>query len=100
MLILISILAATIPMILYLVLIWRFDIYEREPFRLVFQSYLWGAIGAILLALLFSIFLNTGLSFFFPSKKLLSRIDTFYIAPFVEEITKGLFLLILVNSKR
>ena len=100
MLILISVLSAVIPMILYLVLIWRFDIYEREPFRLVFQSYLWGAVGAVLLAMLFSIFLNTSLSFFIPSKRLLNRIDTFYIAPFVEEITKGLFLLILVNSKK
>ena len=97
MLILISVLSAVIPMILYLVLIWRFDIYEREPFRLVFQSYLWGAVGAVLLAMLFSIFLNTSLSFFIPSKRLLNRI---YIAPFVEEITKGLFLLILVNSKK
>ncbi|MFZ0454060.1 MAG: PrsW family intramembrane metalloprotease [Ignavibacteriaceae bacterium] len=100
MLIIISTLAAVIPMILYLVLIWRFDIYEREPFRLVFQSYLWGAVGAILLAMLFSIFLNTGLSLFIPSKRLLNRIDAFYVAPFVEEITKGLFLLILVNSKK
>jgi RsiW-degrading membrane proteinase PrsW (M82 family) len=100
MLILTSILAAVIPMALYLVLIWRFDIYEREPFNLVLRSYLWGAVGAIFLAMLFSIFLTTGLSFFIPSKNLLNRIDTFYIAPFVEEITKGLFLLILVTSKK
>ena len=100
MLILTSILAAIIPMVLYLILIWRFDVYEREPFKLVFRSYLWGAIGAICLAMLFSIFLSTSLSFFILSKRLLNRIDTFYIAPFVEEITKGLFLLILVNSKK
>lgn len=100
MLILISIPAAIIPMILYLILIWRFDIYEREPFKLVLKSYLWGAVGAICLAMLFSLFLTTGLSFFILSKRMLNRIDTFYIAPFVEEITKGLFLLILVNSKK
>ncbi len=99
MLILTSILAAIIPMVLYLLLIWRFDIYEREPFKLVLRSYLWGAVGAILIAMLFSVFLTTGISFFIFNETLLNRIDTFYIAPFVEEITKGLFLLILVNSK-
>ena len=99
MLILISVFAALIPMILYLLLIWRFDIYEREPFKLVLKSYLWGAVGAILLAMLFSVFLTTGISLFVFNEALLNRIDTFYVAPFVEEITKGLFLLILVNSK-
>jgi RsiW-degrading membrane proteinase PrsW (M82 family) len=49
--------------------------------------------------MLFSVFITTGLSYFIFSKRMLDRIDTFYIAPFVEEITKGLFLLILVNSK-
>ncbi len=100
MLILISVCAAVIPMVLYLILIWRFDIYEREPFMLVFKSYLWGAVGAIVLASLFSLFLSTSISFFVLNKKILTRIDSFYIAPFVEEITKGLFLLILVNSKK
>lgn len=100
MLILTSILAAVIPMVLYLILIWRFDIYEREPFNLVLKSYLWGAVGAICLAMLFSLFLSTGLSFFIISKRMLNRIDTFYIAPFVEEITKGLFLLLLVYNKK
>jgi protease PrsW len=100
MLTFISILAAVIPMSLYLVLIWQFDIYEREPFKFVLRSYLWGAIGAIFLSTLFSGFLSTGVSFFIPNKDILNKIDTLYIAPFVEETTKGLFLLILVTNKR
>jgi protease PrsW len=100
MLILISILAAVIPMIIYLIIIWKFDKYEREPFGLVLKSYLQGAIGAIFLALLFSEILSESISLFIFNKDILSKVDAFYIAPFVEEITKGLFLLILVSGKK
>ena len=99
MLIIISVLSAIIPMILYLILIWKFDKYEREPFGLVLKCYLWGAIGAIFFAILFSEILSESISIFVINKNALNKIVTIYIAPFVEEITKGIFLLILITNK-
>ncbi len=100
MLYLASALAAILPMLIYLVLIWRFDRYDREPFGLVLKNYLWGALGAIILAVLGSMILSAGLAQLIPNKADLSNAETIYVAPFVEEITKGMFLLITVSNKK
>jgi protease PrsW len=100
MLIIFSAFAAIIPMLLYLVLIWKFDRYDREPFKLVFVNYLWGALGAIVLALLGSFLLSTIASFVIKDAIQLSRFGAIVVAPVVEEITKGLFLLITITSKK
>jgi RsiW-degrading membrane proteinase PrsW (M82 family) len=67
---------------------------------LVLRSYLWGAIGAIFFAILFSDILSSGISLFIYNKKILNLIDAIYVAPIVEEVTKGLFLLILITNKK
>jgi RsiW-degrading membrane proteinase PrsW (M82 family) len=100
MLIIFSALAAIAPMSIYLVLIWKFDRYDREPFKLVFTNYLWGALGAIVLALLGSLFLTTIASIFIRDGIQLSRFGAIVVAPIVEEITKGLFLLITITNKK
>ena len=98
MLIISSALAAVIPMLLYLTIIWRFDRYDREPFSLLFKNYLWGALGAITLAIIASGIMSGFFSFFIHSKTVLHRTETIFIAPFVEEITKGIFLFITVRN--
>jgi protease PrsW len=100
MLIIFSALAAIVPMSIYLVLIWKFDRYDREPFKLVLTNYLWGAFGAIVLALLGSLFLTTIASFFIRDNLQLSRFGAIVVAPLVEEFTKGLFLLITIVNKK
>jgi RsiW-degrading membrane proteinase PrsW (M82 family) len=95
-----SALAAIVPMASYLVFIWWFDRYDREPFKLVLQNYLWGAIGAIIFAVLGSIIFSTILSEFVSNKDELNYLGTIAIAPVVEEITKGIFLLITVTNKK
>ncbi len=99
MLVVASVFAAVIPMSTYLVIIWLIDRYDREPFSLVLKNYLWGALGAIILALIGSFILSTIISFFVPEKNL-KNISTFFVAPFVEEITKGIFLLITVRNRK
>ncbi len=96
----VSAIAAIIPMIIYLVLIWRFDRYNREPFGLVLKNYLWGALGAIFFAIIGSGILNSLLSLFIQSNTQLEHIETMFVAPFVEEITKGIFLVIMVTNKK
>ena len=100
MLIIFSALAAIIPMLLYLVLIWKFDRYDREPFKLVFTNYLWGALGAIVLALIGSFLLTSIASIFIKDDLQLSRFGAIVVAPVVEEITKGLFLLITITTNK
>jgi RsiW-degrading membrane proteinase PrsW (M82 family) len=100
MLIFTSALAAIIPMAAYLVFIWWYDRYDREPFKLVLLNYLWGAIGAIIFAVLGSLLFSSILSEFVSNKDELNYLGTIAIAPVVEEITKGIFLLITVTNKK
>jgi len=95
-----SALAAAIPMGIYLIIIWRFDRYDREPFGLVLQNYLWGALGAIFFAIIGSSIITFGLSVLIPDKVQLGHLETIFVAPFVEEITKGIFLLITFSNKK
>ena len=100
MFIIVSALAAIIPMIAYLVLIWWFDRYDREPFKLVLQNYLWGSIGAIIFAILGGIIFSSILSQFVSSKNQLNYLGTIISAPIVEEFTKGIFLLIMITNRK
>ncbi len=100
MLILFSAIAAIIPMGGYLILIWRFDGYDREPFKLVFTCYFWGAVGAILFSLIGSFLFSGLLSFFTSTDQQLSHLGTIVVAPIVEELTKGFFLFIIVANRK
>lgn len=100
MLIIASALAAIIPMSFYLFLIWKFDKYDREPFKLVLANYLWGALGAVIFAIIGSIALGSIASFFISDEAHLGRFGVIVIAPIVEEITKGFFLLITVAYRK
>ena len=100
MLIISSALAAIIPMSIYLILIWRFDSYDREPFKLVLQNYLWGSVGAIIFALLGGAVFSSVLSIFVTDKNQLEYLGTIITAPVVEETTKGIFLLITVTNRK
>jgi len=100
MLIIFSALAAIVPMSIYVVLIWKFDRYDREPFKLVFINYLWGALGAIVLALIVSLFFTLIASLFIKDSLQLNRFGAIVVAPIVEEFTKGLFLLITIANKK
>ena len=100
MLIISSAFAAIIPMSIYLILIWRFDRYDREPFKLVLQNYLWGSIGAIIFAVLGGLVFSSFLSIFVTDKSKLEYLGTIVTAPIVEETTKGIFLLITVTHRK
>lgn len=93
-----SLLAAVIPMVLYLTIIWRMDKYEPEPIKYVIYHFLWGGVGAIILALIGDAFLSYQFQKFIANPRTLSLVETVLIAPFVEEITKGIFLVITVSS--
>lgn len=86
-----SVLAAAVPVLLYAGLIYWVDRYEKEPLWLLSAAFLWGAIPAALLALLFNALLSA------PFYLLLERgpaelVSGAVIAPVVEESVKALVL--------
>lgn len=88
-----SLVFAVIPILAYLWGIWIMDRYDREPIRLLLTHFLWGALGAVFFGILFSVVASSavGSSDYF---------DAVIIAPVVEEITKGIFLLWSARDKR
>jgi len=101
-----SMVAAVVPMMIYLLFIWWLDRNEREPFWLVFLNFFWGATGAIILgiigSLIFQIPLSTVIHEFSSgnSSDLEQLSGAIITAPIVEEFTKGIFLVGMCFSKR
>ncbi len=100
MLFIASLFAAIIPMFTYLLIIWRTDKYDREPFSLVIINYIYGAVGAILLAVIGSELIAAMISYILQNEEMMLRIQTIFIAPVVEETTKGFFLFLMVANKK
>ena len=100
MLIVLSAIAAIIPMLTYLFVIWRFDRYDREPALLILLNFFWGAIGAIVLTLIFGSILNMLFSFMFSEGIHAEFLQLSITAPFIEEITKGFFLLLMIQNNK
>jgi len=90
---LISALAAAIPTTLYVLVLWWFDRYEKEPKRLLLAAFVWGAVPAVILSVIAGTVVRSpldelsGLTGELMSSSLLT--------PFVEEVVKGLAVLLL-----
>ncbi len=95
-----SALAAFIPIAFYLFFVWKFDRFDREPVGLYLKHFFWGAIGAIILALIGSYVLSFFLSFTIHNPEVRQKAETIIVAPFVEEITKGIFLLFTISNRK
>lgn len=86
-----SVVAAVVPAIVYVVAVWWSDRYEHEPGWLLTTAFLWGAIPAILLSIAGAVLLQ-GPQAVFDSGLRNSLIHGTLVAPVVEEIAKGLAL--------
>ncbi len=92
-----SFLAAILPTIFLVWLIWLGDRYEREPTGLLIAAFVWGALPAIFVALLAELIAGAP----FGTETLGdSLVQAAMIAPPVEELVKGLALLGLVRFAR
>jgi RsiW-degrading membrane proteinase PrsW (M82 family) len=92
--------AAIFPLIIYSVVILKYDRYDRETLGIVLQNFLWGAMGAVFFAIIGSSLIYYFLSFFIRNHNQMERMEIILIAPCIEEITKGLFLLIVFTNKK
>jgi len=84
------------PMILYTLLLWWFDHYEKEPLPLIVAAFLWGAIPSIILALLFQIILDIPIVAISPNQLTYDLLGASVVAPLVEEAVKAVALLALL----
>jgi RsiW-degrading membrane proteinase PrsW (M82 family) len=94
--ILTAILAAAIPTAIYSLLLWWLDRYEKEPLSLILVAFLWGALPAIAIAVVFELVLAAPLerSPFGPT------VAAWGLAPLVEEPIKALALVGLFRFAR
>ncbi|MBN1940732.1 MAG: PrsW family intramembrane metalloprotease [Candidatus Diapherotrites archaeon] len=80
-----SVFAITFPLI-FLIIIWLVDFYEREPLHFIISMFLWGMVAAAI-----SLVLNTAIIGSVGSIGILGFIfGAIAIAPLVEELSKGL----------
>lgn len=94
-----SLILAIIPIVIYLLLLWWLDKYDREPFKFLLLHFFWGMIGAIAFGILFSWIINQILFSNFDDMKTREMISSVVTAPIVEEAVKG-FILIFTLTRR
>jgi RsiW-degrading membrane proteinase PrsW (M82 family) len=90
-----SIFAAVVPAVVYVIIVLQLDRYETEPAPVLAAAFLWGALVATLVSYL----LNTGAGAFiarYTNSEIAARITAGFVAPIVEESAKGIALLLLV----
>ena len=89
-----SVMAAVIPTVIYVVIAWWLDRYEREPLWLLSITFLWGAVPAIVLSLVAELLLDIPVQVFVTGEGG-TLISIAVIAPVVEEMAKGVVLLLI-----
>jgi protease PrsW len=97
---LLSLFFGVIPVFIFAWIIYWFDRYEKEPKVLLGAVFLWGAIVAAGLAYLVNTSLAIGVYLFTESEAAADLTTGMLIAPVVEEIMKGLAVLVVFLAAR
>ncbi|MEE9187638.1 MAG: PrsW family intramembrane metalloprotease [Bacteroidota bacterium] len=98
--VLLSLVVAVSTMVAYLAIIWWMDRYDREPIGLLLWNFLWGALGAIVLAVIYSVIVQAGVDALFRGVITREIAGAIITAPVVEETMKGLFLFYTALDRR
>jgi protease PrsW len=88
-----SLAAACIPAALYSYLVLRLDRYEREPWQAVLAAFGWGAVAAVLLAIVLELLAGVLLLAAIGNPDAVGVLTIAIGAPLAEETTKGIALL-------
>lgn len=80
--------------ILYLLFVRTIDLYEREDFRYVVPVFVWGFTVAVVISLAFNTVIGAALSALTADPNAAPFLTAVFVAPPVEETSKGLALLI------
>lgn len=95
---LLSVVCATVPMILFLGTVWWLDHNDREPAWLVILTFVWGACGATAAALVGNSALVAPLGMLVGAETA-DQLSAVVIAPLVEEPMKALVFVALLRSR-
>lgn len=87
--------AGILPMVVYALVLWWFDRYEKEPLGLLIAAFLWGAVPAVIFSLIAELVLDIPISYFVVSPAAYDLVGAAVAAPLTEEIFKGAALLLL-----
>lgn len=82
-----------LPLLIYTLILWWFDRYEREPWPLLAAAFLWGALPAAFLSVVVGLLLDVPLAWLLASDGLAyPLVSSSVAAPLVEEAMKALGL--------
>ncbi len=88
-----ALLAGTLPTVLYVLLLYWADRYEKEPKRLLATAFAWGALPAILLAAVVRLLSNLPPALLGPGA--VEATGAGWLGPWIEELLKGAVVLFL-----
>jgi len=85
-----------VPMLVYSIIFWWFDRYEKEPFPLLVAAFAWGAIPSIILALIMQIALDIPITALSSNQLTYELLGASVAAPLTKEGVKAIALIILL----
>jgi protease PrsW len=91
---------ALIPTLIYALLIWWLDRHEKEPLPLLLVAFMWGAVPAIILALVLEIGVGIPLEQMITVETTREITTASLVAPIVEEAVKAVILVVLFLAYR
>ncbi|GAB4108915.1 MAG: PrsW family intramembrane metalloprotease [Roseiflexaceae bacterium] len=97
---LLAIVLSFVPAFIYAAMIYWLDRYEREPKLLLVGIFAWGAIITVIQAIIFSLLFQGSIAAITQSESLAELAGPTVIAPVVEELTKGLAVLVVYLAAR
>lgn len=95
---LVAVLAGTLVVFGYLVVIWWLDRYEREPFWLALAVFAWGGFGGTSMGCLCSLPFVAG-AIAVGGETAGTVVGAVFVAPVVEELTKGVAFVLLLLTR-
>jgi RsiW-degrading membrane proteinase PrsW (M82 family) len=91
---LLAVIVGFVPMVVYALVLWWFDRYEKEPLVLLVAAFVWGAVPAVIFSLITEVALGFPISLLVRPATA-SLVEAALIAPVAEEIFKGGALMLL-----
>lgn len=94
----ISLLAGLVPTLLYVVLLYSADRYEKEPVAMLAAAFLWGAVPALIVVTAVRLFFQLPAQLLGP--RAIEAIQTGLVVPAAEEAIKGIAILFIARRYR
>lgn len=100
LILLVAILGALIPTVFYVLFVWWLDQFEKEPLWMLTLAFLWGAIPAAILSVIFELIFDIPIAALGGGGMVADLVSVSVNAPLVEESFKGIALIGLVLISR